>query len=60
MLRVMKLFPRLALVGFLLVCPLATAQDTSPYVGTGFGFTFVNGSVGGALEGTPRPGPLWL
>ena len=49
MLRVMKLFPRLALVGFLLVCPLATAQDTRPYVGTGFGFTFVNGSVGGAL-----------
>lgn len=49
MLRVMKLFSRLALVGFLLVCPLATAQDTSPYVGTGFGFTFVNGSVGGAL-----------
>lgn len=40
---------RLALGGFLLVCLLAFAQDTSPYVVTGFGFTFVNGSVGGAL-----------
>lgn len=49
MLRVMKLFLRLALTSIFAACPLAFAQDTSPYVGTGFGFTFVNGSVGGAL-----------
>lgn len=45
----MNLFSRLAFVGFLLVCPLASAQDANPYVGAGFGFTFVNGSAGGAL-----------